>query len=318
MGAMGAAGLLPMLVQAQAQAYPSRPVQVVVGYPPGSATDFIARLVGPKMAEGMGQPFVVENRPGASGMVAAAAVARAVGDGYTIMATVPGSTSAARAIFKDKLQYSPETDLVPIGLVGVSPLVLLTIPSSGIKTAADFMALARSTPGGLNIGSYGIGSPSHFAIETLRAYSKIPLVHVPHSGPAAMQTALLSASVPVAIDSITSALPLITSGRVIALAVTAARRSPSLPDVPTAAEAGLGNVETAGWVGFHAPKGTPAEIVQRLNTELNRVLALPEVRQQLGPRMEIVGGTSAAFAAFIKTETERLNRLTQDAKLTFQ
>lgn len=315
LGSLGA-GLWPGV--AGAQAYPSRPIQVVVGYPPGSATDFIARLLGPKMSESMGQPFVIENKPGASGVLAATTVARMAGDGYTIMATVPGSTTAARAIFKDKLQYSPENDLIPIGLVGVSPLVLITLPTSGIKTAADFLAQAKSTPGGLNIGSYGVGSPSHFAIETLRAHSKIPLVHVPHSGPATMQTALLSSVVPVAIDSITSALPLIKSGRVIPLAVTAAKRNASLPDVMTAAEAGLGTVETAGWVGFHAPKGTPAEIVQRLNAELNRALALPDVRQQLGSRMDIVGGSSASFAAFIKTETDRLNKLTQDAKLSFE
>lgn len=317
LGAMGAIAVGTWPLVARAQSYPSKPIQVIVGYPPGSATDFIARLLGPKMAEGMGQPFVIENRPGASGVIGATSVARAAGDGYTIMASVPGATTAARVIFRDKLQYSPDTDLIPIGLVGVSPLVLVTIPTSGIKTAADFLALAKSTSGGLNIGSYGVGSPSHFAVETLRAYSKIPLVHVPHSGPAAMQTALLSSVVPVAIDSITSALPLINSGKLIPLAVTAARRNASLPNVPTAAEAGLGSVETAGWVGFHAPKGTPAEIVNRLNAELNRALAHPDVRQQLGARMDIVGGTSASFAAYIKTETERLNRLAVDAKLVF-
>lgn len=317
LGILGAMGLVPLPLMVGAQTYPSRPIQVVVGYPPGSATDFIARLLGPKMAEGLGQPIVIENRPGASGVVAAGSVARAAPDGYTIMASVPGSTTAARAIFGDKLQYSPDTDLIPIGLVGVSPLVLVTIPTSGIKTAADFLAAARSTSGGLNIGSYGVGSPSHFAIEMLRAQSNVPLVHVPHSGTAAMKTALLSGVVPVAMDSITAALPLINSGKLVPLAVTAARRSASLPNVPTTAEAGLGSVETAGWVGFHAPKGTPAEIVQKLNAELNRALALPDVRNQLGARLEIVGGTSASFAAHLKSETERLNRITQDAKLTF-
>lgn len=317
LGTLGAIGLGAWTPAARAQAYPSRPIQVVVGYPPGSATDFIARLLGPKMAESMGQPFVIENRPGASGMVAAAAVARAAPDGYTIMATVPASTTAARAIFRDKLQYSPDTDLVPIGLVGVSPLVLLTTPSSGIRTAADFLAAARSANGGLSIGSYGVGSPAHFAIEMLRAQSKIPLVHVPHNGPAAMQTALLSATIPVAVDSVTSALPQVNAGKLVPLAVTAARRSPSLPSVPTTAEAGLGPVEAAGWVGLHAPRGTPPEIVQRLNAELNRALALPDVRQPLAARIEIAGGTSASFAAFLKAETERLNRITQEANLTF-
>ena len=318
LGLLGAAagGVWPVAVRAQA--YPAKPILVVVGYPPGSATDFIARLLGPKMAEGLGQPFVIENRPGASGVVAAGAVSRAAPDGYTIMASVPASTTAARAMFRDKLQYSPETDLVPIGLVGVSPLVLVAPANTPIRTAADFLAAARSASGGLNIGSYGVGSPSHFAIEMLRTHSRVPLVHVPHSGPAAMQTALLSGVIPVAIDSVTSALPQINAGKLLPLAVTAARRSTSLPAVPTTAEAGLGNVETAGWVGFHAPKGTPAEIVQKLNAELNRVLSLPDVRQQLGTRIELACGTPAAFASYLQAETERLNRITQDAKLTFE
>lgn len=320
LAAAGAGGLLGLhgLAHAQAQAYPSKPILVVVGYPPGSATDFIARLLGPKMAEGLGQSMVIENRPGASGVVAAAAVARAAPDGYTIMASVPGPTSAARAVFRDKLQYSPETDLVPIGLVGVAPLVLTTTPATGIKTAADFIALARSTSGGVNIGSYGVASPSHFAIEMMRTQSKIPLVHVPHSGPAAMQSALLGGVVPVTMDSVTAALPQINSGKMIPLAVTSARRSAMLPNVPTTAEAGLGPIEMVGWVGFHAPKGTPPEIIQKLNAELNRVLAIPDIRQQLGTRIEISGGSPAVFAAHLKSETERLNRITADGNLTFQ
>lgn len=320
LGLVGAAclGGLTAAAQAQAPAYPSKPILVVVGYPPGSATDFIARLVGPKMAEGLGQSLVIENRPGASGVVAAGAVARAAPDGYTIMASVPGPTSAARAVFRDKLQYSPETDLIPIGLVGVAPLVLTTTPNSGIKTAADFLAAARSTAGGLNIGSYGVASPSHFAIEMLRTQSKVPLVHVPHSGPAAMQSALLSSVIPVSMDSVTSVLPHVNSGKMIPLAVTTARRSAMMPNVPTMAEAGLGPVEMVGWVGFHAPKGTPPEIVQKLNAELNRVLSLPDIRQQLGTRIELVGGSPAVFAAHLKSETERLNRITADGNLTFQ
>jgi tripartite-type tricarboxylate transporter receptor subunit TctC len=307
-----------MPFMAHAQSYPVKPVQLVVGYPPGSATDFVARLLGPRLAEGLGQPVVIENRPGASGVVGATAVARAAPDGYTIMASVPGSTTAARAIFGSKLQYSPETDLVPIGMVGLSPLVLLTTPATGIKNAADFLAMSRSAAGGLNIGSYGVGSPSHFAIENLRSNLKLPLVHVPHSGPAALETALLGGVIPIAMDSITTALPLITAGKVIPLAVTSSKRSASLPNVPTAAEAGLGSIEIAGWMGLHAPRGTPADIVQKLNAELNRVLQMTEVRQQLATRVDIVGGTPAAFAAYIKVETERLNRITQDAKLTFE
>jgi tripartite-type tricarboxylate transporter receptor subunit TctC len=317
LGWLGAGCVAGLHAAAFAESYPSRPVQLIVGYPPGSATDFIARLVGQKMGQSLGQSFVVENRPGASGMVAAASVVRATPDGYTIVATVPASTTAARAIFGSKLQYAPDVDLVPIGLVGVSPLVLITTPNSGIRSGKDLLAAARSTPGGLSIGSYGIGSPAHFAIETLKVESKVPLVHIPHNGPAAMQTALLAGTIPVAVDSITSALPQIEAAKFVPLAVTAARRSSMLTSVPTAAEAGLGPIEAAGWVGFHAPKDTPFAIVGTLNAEMNRALAQVDVRQQLGTRMEIIGGTPESFKAFLAAETERLNRITSEAKLTF-
>lgn len=308
---------LAVALPARAQTYPSRPIQCVVGYPPGSATDFIVRVLTPHMAQGLGQPVVIENKPGASGVLAATYVARAPADGYTIMASVPASITTARAMLKDKLQYKPETDLVPICLIGVAPLVLVASPSSGIKSVADLLKAANATARGLNIGSYGVGSPPHFAIETLRVHAKLPVVHIPHNGAAAMQTALLGGVVPVAMDSITTAMPMINSGKVVPLATISPRRHPLLPQVPTAGEAGLGEMEIGGWAGLHAPRGTPDAIVQRLNTEVNRVLEIAEVRTQLAQRVDIVGGSPRVFQAHVEAETQRLMRIAQDAGMGY-
>jgi len=303
---------------ASAQAWPSRPIRMVVGFPPGSATDFIARLIAPRMSEGLGQPIVVENRPGASGVLAATAISKAPADGYTILVTVPGSMTTARAMLRDKLQYSPENDFVPIGLIGVSPLLVVVKAGGEVKTLTDLIARARAVPGGLNMGSYGVGSPSHFAVEMLRVQSRLPVTHVPHNGSAALQTALLGDVVPVAVDSVTAAMPLIRSGRMLPLAITSAQRLPALPDVPTTVEAGLGPVELGGWGGLHAPRGTPPEAIQRLNAELNRVIALPEIREQMGDRLWMVGGPPSVLDEHVRKEAARVDALIREANLTFQ
>lgn len=303
---------------AAAQTYPAQPIRLLVGYPPGSASDFIARLIAPKMTEGLGQPVVVENRAGAAGILAATAAAKAPPDGYTILMTVPGSITTARALLGSSLQYSPETDLVPIGLIGVTPLLLLVTKESGIKTMAELVTLAKSTPGGINIASYGVGAPSHFAIEMLKVNTKLPITHVPHTGSAAMMTALMGGIVPAAFDSVTSAMPQVRSGRVVALGLTASARLAALPDVPTMAEAGMGPVEVGGWAGLHAPKGTSPDIVRRLNAELNRVIALPDVREKMGDRLILGGGSTASFETFIQNERARLTKVIEDAQLKFE
>jgi len=303
---------------AASQTYPSRPIQLIVGFPPGSATDFIARLIAPKMAEGLGQPVVVENRPGASGVVAATAVSNAAPDGYTIMVTVPGSITTAKVMLKEKLQYSPQTDLVPIGLIGRSPLLLVVKADSGMKSVAELTALAKATSGGMSVGSYGVGSPSHFAVETLRVQSKLPIVHVPFNGSGALQTALLGGVIPAAVDSLTAVLPFLDGRRIVALAVTSPQRIDVLPNVPTTTESGLGPIELGGWAGLHGPKGTSANVVRVINAEMNRVLALPEIRNQLKSRLLIVGGAPSVFETYIKTETELVTRIVQEARLTFE
>ena len=316
--AFAALGAAAAFGPASAQAWPTRPIRMVVGFPPGSATDFIARLIAPKMSEGLGQPIVVENRPGASGVLAATAISKAPADGYTILVTVPGSMTTARAMLRDKLQYSPETDFSAIGLIGVSPLLIVVKAGGEVKTLAELVARARTVPGGLNMGSYGVGSPSHFAVEMLRVQSKLPVTHVPHNGSAALQTALLGDVVPVAVDSVTAAMPLIRAGRMLPLAITSAQRLPALPDVPTTVEAGLGPVELGGWGALHAPRGTPPEVIQRLNAELNRVIALPDVREQMGDRLWMVGGPPSVLDEHVRKEAARVDALIREANLTFQ
>lgn len=298
--------------------YPSKPVTLLLGYPPGSATDFLARLIAPRMAEGLGQPVVVENKPGAAGVLAAQGFVSAPPDGYTMMMTVPGPMTVAKAIQQDKLPYSPENDFRAVGFLGGSPLLLVVPADSGIKTAQEWLEKARSTPGGMDVASYGVGSPSHFAVEMLRLKNNLPITHIPYNGSAALQTAVVGKIVPSAVDSVTAGLPLIESGRIIPLAITASQRLDALPDVPTAAEAGLGEIVLGGWAGLHVPKGTPDAIVQRLNEELNRVLALPEVRTQIGPRLVIVGGPPEVMDRHIRDETAQLTELIKTGNIKFE
>jgi tripartite-type tricarboxylate transporter receptor subunit TctC len=297
---------------AWAQAYPSRPIRLVVGYPAGSGVDFIARAVQPRMAEVLGQTLVIDNKPGGSGVLAASMVANAQPDGYTVVLTVPASTSTARATLGSKLQYAPE-ELVPVGLIGVTPLVLLAQGNSGLRSVDQLIELARKTPGGLNIASYGVGSPSHFGIEMLKAATGAPLVHVPYQGSPAAITALLGGHVHAFMNSVTSALPFIASERATALAVTSNARLSQLPQVPTFAEEGLPQVQVAGWTGLHVPKGTSPAIVQQLNAALNAALNSPQVRASLADRLVIAGGSPGVLASYVEDETTRLEKIIKDS-----
>jgi tripartite-type tricarboxylate transporter receptor subunit TctC len=300
------------LPAAWAQSFPSRPIKLVVGYPAGSGVDFIARAVQPKMMEVLGQPVVIDNKPGGSGVLAASFVANSPPDGYTLVFTVPGSTSTARAALGNKLQYAPE-ELVPVGMIGETPLVLLAPGNSAVRTLAQLVELARKTPGGLNVASYGIGSPSHFGIEMLKAATGVPLTHVPFQGSPAAVTALLGGQVHAFLDSVTSGLVHIASGRATPLAVTSTARLSKLPQVPTFAEEGMPSVLVSGWAGLHAARGTPPAIVQQLNAALNAALATPDVRAKLADRLIIVGGPPSVLAAHVRDETVRLEKVIKDS-----
>lgn len=302
---------------ALADSFPSRPLKLLVGFPPGGGVDFIARSFQTEFSSALGQPVVIENRPGAAGVLAASLVARAPADGYTLLLSLPASITSARVVMKGKLQYAPETDFDPIGMIGVSPVILLVRSDSSIKTLADFKKTAQTAPGGMSVGSYGVGSPGHFALEIYKSASQLPLVHVPFNGSAPAVTALLAGEVPATFDAVGASLPHIRPGKVRVLAVAAGKRATEIPDAPTFLEAGGPRVEMRGWAAVHAPKGTPSQVIERLNSALNQALNSSTVRSRLDGRIEVVPATPTELKEFVRSEREQIERLVQTAGLQF-
>jgi len=291
-----------------AQGYPDKPLKLVVPFPPGGPTDIVGRLVAPKLAEGIGQPVVVENRPGAGGTVGSTAVARAPADGYTLLY---GSTTLAIApsLYRD-LAYDPRTAFAPISLVSRGPIIAAVNAQLPAKTLKDFIALAKSSPGGINYGSAGSGTPPHLAAELFKTVAGVDLVHVPYKGGGPAVSDLAGGQVQVCFEGLPTLLPHIKSGKVRALAITGAKRDPALPEVPTFAEAGLPGYDANFWNGLVAPAGTPAEVIARLNSVLVQALATPEVHAalvRLG--LEAAGTTPQQFGDFIAAEIDKWARV---------
>jgi tripartite-type tricarboxylate transporter receptor subunit TctC len=291
-----------------AQGYPDKPVKLVVPFPPGGPTDIVGRLVAQKLAEGIGQPVVVENRPGAGGTVGSTAVARAPADGYTLLY---GSTTLAIApsLYRD-LAYDPRTAFAPISLVSRGPIIAAVNAQLPAKTLKDFIALAKSSPGRINYGSAGSGTPPHLAAELFKTVAGVDLVHVPYKGGGPAVSDLAGGQVQVCFEGLPTLLPHIKSGKVRALAITGAKRDPALPEVPTFAEAGLPGYDANFWNGLVAPAGTPAEVIARLNSVLVQALATPEVHAalvRLG--LEAAGTTPQQFGDFIAAEIDKWARV---------
>ena len=291
-----------------AQGYPDKPLKLVVPFPPGGPTDIVGRLVAQKLAEGIGQPVVVENRPGAGGTVGSTAVARAPADGYTLLY---GSTTLAIApsLYRD-LAYDPRTAFAPISLVSRGPIIAAVNAQLPAKTLKDFIALAKSSPGRINYGSAGSGTPPHLAAELFNTVAGVDLVHVPYKGGGPAVSDLAGGQVQVIFEGLPTLLPHIKSGKVRALAITGAKRDPALPEVPTFAEAGLPGYDANFWNGLVAPAGTPAEVIARLNSVLVQALATPEVHAalvRLG--LEAAGTTPQQFGDFIAAEIDKWARV---------
>jgi tripartite-type tricarboxylate transporter receptor subunit TctC len=291
-----------------AQGYPDKPLKLVVPFPPGGPTDIVGRLVAQKLAEGIGQPVVVENRPGAGGTVGSTAVARAPADGYTLLY---GSTTLAIApsLYRD-LAYDPRTAFAPISLVSRGPIIAAVNAQLPAKTLKDFIALAKSSPGRINYGSAGSGTPPHLAAELFKTVAGVDLVHVPYKGGGPAVSDLAGGQVQVTFEGLPTLLPHIKSGKVRALAITGAKRDPALPEVPTFAEAGLPGYDANFWNGLVAPAGTPAEVIARLNSVLVQALATPEVHAalvRLG--LEAAGTTPQQFGDFIAAEIDKWARV---------
>lgn len=288
--------------------FPNKPIQMIVPFSAGSETDILARMVGKKMSENWGQQVVVINRPGGGGIVASSTVARAAPDGYTLLAHSTGF--AVAATLYSKLPYDPLKDFAGVTQIGTSPLVLVVTPSLGVKSVSDLIALAKQKPGQLNFGSAGIGGSTHLCGEQFRFAADINVVHVPYKGTPEALIDTIAGHVQYVISPIQPALSFIKDGRLLALAVTAARRSPVLPDVPTVAEAGLSGFEWDGWVGLWAPARTPKAVLNQLSKEVARILALPDIRERMQSEGVVPkSSTPEEFAKFTRAEIERLGKV---------
>ena len=307
--AAGAAALPAVTRIAGAQSYPTRPVHIIVGYAPGGATDIMARLVGQWLSERLGQQFVIENRPGAGSNIAAEAVVRAPADGYTLL--LVGVSNAINATLYDRLNFNFIRDITPVAGIIRDTYVMVVNPSFPAKTVPEFVAYAKADPGRINFGSAGIGSPNHVTGELFKIMTGVNLLHVPYRGIALALSDLLGGQVQVAFASMPSSIEFIRAGRLRALAVTTATRSEVLPDVPTVGEFVPG-YEASAWYGIGAPKATPAEIVDKLNKEINAALADPKMKARLAD----LGGTPflgspADFGKLIADDTERWGKVVE-------
>ena len=261
---------------ALAQAWPSHPIKFIVPYTPGTGMDMIARAVGPKLAERLGQPVVVENKPGASGNIGAEAVAKAAPDGYTVMVTA--NTMMIAASLYRSIPFDPLKDFAPISLAAWGTLLLCANPKTGINSVADLIAQAKANPGRLSYSSPGVGTPHHMSMELFKDLTGTDLLHVPYKGSAGALTDLLAGEISVGFVPIHVAMPYVKAGRLRALAVGSTKRHPNAADLPTLQELGVRGAEVDMWYAFLAPKGTPAAVIARLDAELRTILSLPELK----------------------------------------
>ena len=279
-----------------AQGYPVKPIRFVVPYVPGGNTDILSRLLGQKLNEAWRQQVIIDNRPGAAGTVGAELVARAPADGYTIIMGTFGNIIVANSLYKS-LKYDPLKDFAPVALVSLPPGILVEHPAVPAQNVRELIAYAKLNPGRLNYGSPGTGAWNHLFFELFNASAGVAIVHVPYNGIAPAVIDLLGGQVQLAISAFPTALPHVKSGKLRALAVTSIKRSGLMADVPTIAESGLPGYEAAGWFGVLAPAGTPPSVVTKLNTEINRILELPEVKASLASDgAEPAGGSPAQMA----------------------
>ncbi|MDM9560745.1 tripartite tricarboxylate transporter substrate binding protein [Bordetella petrii] len=318
LAAMCAAAALLGAAPAAGAGYPERPVTWVVPFPPGGAMDNIARTLGEAMGRQLGTSFVVENRAGAGGNIGAAVVARAKPDGYTILIVANGM--AVNPALYPSLNYDPQADFAPISLLAVVPNVLVTNPQrTGATSVADVIAKARAKPGAYTYASAGVGTSIHLAGELFVSMADIDMLHVPYKGSGPAVSDLLGGQVDYMFDSITSAKPHIQSGKLTALAVTTAKRSAALPDVPTVAEAGLPGYELTPWFAAFAPAGTPPEIIAKLNAAMRQALADPKVKDTLNAiGAEPIGGSPEELQAYLAKETEQGRKLVEERNIKLQ
>jgi tripartite-type tricarboxylate transporter receptor subunit TctC len=311
--------LLALVLPAAAQdSYPARPVKMIIPYAPGGATDIIARIVAVPLSESLGQSFVVENRPGASGNLALETVAKAPADGYTLLVGNVSTNAINETTFAHQLSIKPSRDLVGITKLVEIPHIIAATAAFPAKSVGDLVAIAKKDPGKINFGSAGIGSYPHLDMEKLARVAQIQLTHVPYKGGAGqMIPAIISGEAPVAFLNLSSALPHIKSGRMKALATTAAARVPEIPDVPTMAEAGYAGIGTNAWQAMFAPAGTPRPIIEKLHQTVSAALNRPEMKERLAKQMltPLPSASPQEFDALVRKETQAWGEFLRGANI---
>jgi tripartite-type tricarboxylate transporter receptor subunit TctC len=296
-----------------AESYPTRPVRVIDPYAPGGSTEAQARIIVAKLSEALGQPVIVESRPGAGSSVGTQIVAQATADGYTLLFTNPGFVTVPA--MTRKAPFDPVKDFAPVIRIGTQPQILVVHPSLP-GDFREFIAYAKANPGKLNYGSTGTGGGSHLGMEYFASAAGIKLVHVPYKGSSPASTAIVANEVQLGVFTANSVLPHIRSGRMRALGVTSQKRSTTVPDVPTTREGGLSGFEVVSWTAMFAPIGTPARIVEKLNQHLDAALRMPDVRERLLKLgVEPGGGSPRELAAFVAAQLRMWNKVIEDAKI---
>ncbi|MDW3685530.1 tripartite tricarboxylate transporter substrate binding protein [Cupriavidus sp. CV2] len=302
--AVAATAALTLPALTLAQAFPAKPVKIVVPYPPGGTNDIVVRLLAQKLGDSMGQPFVVENKPGASGNLGAEQVARAAPDGYTLLLVTTGH-SIHPSLYKN-LRYNIKNDLTPVSELTRGPMLVMVTPSLPYKTVQDVIVAAKAKPGSINFGSAGNGSSTHLATELLSSMAGVKMTHIPYSGSAPAMADVMAGNAQLVMDLMFSALPQVNGGKLRAIAITGAKRSSLLPNVPTVAESGVPGFETLAWNGLMAPANTPKPIIDKLNAEIHKALDAPDMKERLRAQgFEPSPGTPEQFGALIRSEIDR-------------
>lgn len=297
---------------AEPTAYPTKTVRLVIPYPPGGGTDITGRAMAQRLSEFLGQSVVIENKPGATGMIGAASVAKAAPDGYTVLFGAASEMAINASLFKT-MSYDPRTDFEPVSLIAAFPLVFVA-PATSTKTLPELVDAARDRPGTVSYGSIGSGSPQHLAAELLSSMASVKFIHVPYKGSGPLVQDAVGGHLDMAVSSVPPAVPLVRSGKLRALAVTSAKRSEALPDVPTMAELGYAGYEFNTWVGVALPKGTPKPIAERLRDGMVAALAAPDVQAALRDQGAIpVGSTPEQFRSFVRDEVAKSDRIVASA-----
>ncbi|WP_404300299.1 Bug family tripartite tricarboxylate transporter substrate binding protein [Alicycliphilus denitrificans] len=312
--AVAAAGALPL--GAAAQNYPTKPVTIIVPFSAGGTTDILARIVGQGLTAELGQPVVVDNKPGAGGNIGGSLAAKAAPDGYTLFMGTVGTHAINQALYK-KMPFDPVKDFAPLSRVATVPNLLVAHPSQPFKTVKEMIAYAKANPGKITFGSPGSGASPHVSGELFKSMTGTDLLHVPYKGSAPAMTDLLGGQTSIMFDNMPSAIQHVRSGKLRPIAVTTAKRSPELPDVPTIAEAGVPGYEATSWFGMFAPAATPKPVLDKLNAALIKVLNQADVKKKIAEQGgDVVAETPAQFAAFIKSESTKWGKVVKESGAT--